>query len=37
MVLPNGRDDSNDYGWTKTTNSGRNKTGIIAKAVSPMG
>ena len=34
---PNGRDDSNDYGWTKTTNSGRNKTGIIAKAVSSYG
>ena len=34
---PNGRDDSNDYGWTKTTNSGRNKTGIIAKAVSGIG
>lgn len=34
---PNGRDDSNDYGWTKTTNSARNKTGIIAKAVSSFG
>ena len=34
---PNGRDDSNDYCWTKTTNTGRNKTGIIAKAVSSYG
>ena len=31
---PNGRDETNDYCWTKTTNSGRNPAGIIAKAVS---
>ena len=34
---PNGRDETNDYCWTKTTNSGRNPTGIIAKAVSVYG
>jgi formylglycine-generating enzyme required for sulfatase activity len=34
---PNGRDDSNTYAWSHTSNSGRNKTGIIAKAVSSYG
>ena len=34
---PNGRDDNNNYAWSKTTNTGRNKTGIIAKAVSSYG
>ena len=34
---PNGRDDSNSYGWTHKSNTGRNKTGIIAKAVSSYG
>lgn len=34
---PNGRDEDNNYAWTKTTNSVRNKTGVIAKAVSSIG
>ncbi|MGL5750025.1 MAG: SUMF1/EgtB/PvdO family nonheme iron enzyme [Paraclostridium sp.] len=34
---PKGRDDSNEYCWTATTNTGRNKTGIIKKAVSIFG
>ncbi len=34
---PNGRDDSNTYAWTHKSNAGRNKTGIIAKAVSSYG
>ena len=34
---PNGRADSNDYAWSKTTNTARNGCGLIAKAVSVYG
>lgn len=34
---PNGRDGDNNYAWTNVSNNGRNKTGIIAKAVSSIG
>ena len=34
---PNGRADSNDYAWSKTTNTGRNGCGLVAKAVSVYG
>lgn len=34
---PEGLDDSNDYAWTATTNSGRTTTGNVAKAVSAVG
>ena len=34
---PNGRDGDNNYAWSKTSNTGRNPTGVIAKAVSCYG
>ncbi|RGB67616.1 hypothetical protein DW086_06715 [Harryflintia acetispora] len=34
---PGGLDDSNENGWTAKTNSGRQKTGYVANAVSSIG
>ena len=34
---PEGLDNSNDYAWTATTNTGRTTTGNVAKAVSAVG